>query len=118
MSLRDAIAGNKSYPRRFGEYVVWFTLRNPKSQEALEFRQKLSRVNFKNGRTSQTQEAATASLWYFEKLLVKKEYTNGSDEREPLPEEDYNELTDDAKMDILEEHLAAIRGDSVEVRKN
>ena len=119
MSLRDAIAGDKTYSREFAPYVIYLTLRRPTSEEALQFRQKLTRYRVENGIAKQTNEAANASLWYFEKLLVKKEYSNGSGpERLALPEEDYKELPDDCKLAILEEHLGAIRGASVDLQKN
>ena len=118
MSLRDALAGDKEYALRFDDYKVYFTLRRPTSLENLEFRRRSSKVAMKNKAIESSDLALNASLWLFEKVKVKAEYSNGSDERKALEADDYQAIDDTVKLYVINQHLSAITGEEIEAEKN
>ena len=76
------------------------------------------KLKAKNGKLESSDEALNAPLWLLEKVKTKIEYSNGTPDRSPVTNEDYEKIPARTKLAIISKHLADLEGEEAEVQKN
>ena len=118
MDIREAFSSLAEYGIKYRDFKLYFTLRNPTSAQDLEFRRRSGQLRVKNGKMDSSDNALNAPLWLLDQIKAKVEYSNGTDERFPVPQDLYDEIPARTKLAIISRHLAELEGEEAEVQKN
>jgi hypothetical protein len=118
MDLREALTGDTEYAVKYRMLTLYFTLRNPTNREDLEYRRRSGKVQIKNKNIETSDAALEAPLWLLDQVKTKLEYSNGTAERFPVPDDLYREIPARTKLAVISKHLADLEGEEAEIQKN
>ncbi len=120
MDLKELLNAHRYYAVKDDdkEITFYFELRDATSTENLEYRRRLSKVAFKNGKLESSADALNAALWLLDKIKVKVEYSNGTAERAEVPDDLFHEIPEMTRFWAINRYLKATEGEEVEIQKN
>jgi len=119
MDFKHQLTDTQIYPRTIKGVQMWFTLRDPRPEEDLEYRRRSAKVSVRNGKIDTSDTAHNAALWLFDQICVQVTAQNGGPEPTTLSKEEVKEVVPlRARMSITVQHLNELEGVESEQIKN